>query len=62
MQTGTKGYNVLRLLQVISFSGTLTLEQVTVSRSLLHGHGMDSISLLKDSLFGGPFLDQAGDP
>ena len=54
--------DVLRLLQVISLRRTLALEQVTVVRSLLHGHGVDSISLLKDLLIGGPFLDQVGDP
>lgn len=42
--------------------GTLALEQVTVVRSLLHGHGVDSISRLKHLLLGGPFLDQVGDP
>ena len=54
--------NVLGLLQLKGFPGALALKQVTVSGSLFHSHRMDRVSLLKDLLLGGVFLNEAGNP
>ena len=54
--------NVLGLLQLKGFPGALALKQVTVSGSLFHSHRVDRVSLLKDLLLGGVFLNEAGNP
>jgi hypothetical protein len=54
--------HVLRLLQLISLTGTLTLKQVAVLSSLLHNSSVNSIALLESLLRGRPLANEAGDP